>query len=60
MKACPDLAIITLAHGTLHHLDEERIMLGFPRWIPEANWCVTKPWFDRVVGTRESMAQPTR
>lgn len=20
---------------------------------PEANWCVTRPWFDRVLGTRK-------
>ncbi len=23
---------------------------------PNANWCVTKPWFDHIMGTREPMA----
>lgn len=27
---------------------------------PDANWCVTKPWFDYVMGTREFMADGPR
>lgn len=27
---------------------------------PDANWCVTKPWFDYVMGTREFMPEAPR
>jgi hypothetical protein len=27
---------------------------------PNANWCVTKPWFDYVMGTREFMPDAPR
>ncbi len=27
---------------------------------PSANWCVTKPWFDYILGTREFMSETRR